>query len=167
MNCLIVYSSVSGNTKAVAEAILEVMPTGTAIVPVQKAPDPAGYDFLALGFWVHRSRPDPRMCRYMEQVHGKTVAWFGTMAAWPDSDSARQVRANADALLVGNRLAGGFLCQGRLTDKRFTAIMDPIHSTSRHPMTEERRARLLEAAKHPNEQDFAAARALFQEFLKN
>jgi flavodoxin len=166
MKHAVIYSSVSGNTRSVGEAVLEVLPPGSAIFPVQKAPDPDDFDFLALGFWVHRVMPDPRMRRYMQRVRGKRVAWFGTLSAWPHSDSADRVRQSANGLLeTENTLLGGFLCQGRLEAKRFAAAMDPVSPRSRHTMTEERRARLLEAARHPNEEDFAAARAAFRRFL--
>ena len=165
MKCLVVYSSVTGNTRSVAEAIHQIMPPGTVLSPVQNAPEPGEFDFLALGFWVHRAMPDPRMFRYMERVRGKNVAWFGTLAAWPDSPHAKQVRDNAQSLLRANQIQGGFLCQGRLEAKRFAAAMKPGHGNPTHPMTDERRARLVEANKHPDETDFAAARQAFTAFL--
>ena len=165
MRCLVVYSSVTGNTRTVAEAVAAAMPPGTPLASVHRAPPPDGYDFIALGFWVKRGMPDPRMVRYMRQVRGTPVGWFGTLAAWPDSPHARQVEMAAQRLLEGNRILGGFLCQGRLAPKRFAAAMDPMLASATHPMTEERRARLLEAAKHPDAADCARAHAVFQEFL--
>ena len=171
MRHVLVYSSVSGNTKAVAEAIHPVMPPGTGIYPVQGAPDPDDFDVLVLGFWTHRGGPDPIMARYMERVRGKTVAIFGTLAAYPDSEHAQKVMAAAKASLAGNMILGCFLCQGRLTEKRLVQRMaQPLDDPSApadpsHPMTVERRARLMEAAKHPDEQDFAAARDTFVGFL--
>lgn len=141
------------------------MPPGTAIFPAHKAPAPEEYDFLALGFWVRKAAPDPRMARYMERVNGKTVAWFGTLAAWPDSPHAAEVRINADALLAGNRIVGDFLCQGRLESRRYKAAMERGAHHPTHPMTEERKRRLMEAAKHPDENDLAAARRAFAEYL--
>ena len=160
MKTIVVYSSVTGNTRAVAEAVLAALPPGALIAPAHKAPDPDGFDFLALGFWVRKAMPDPRMLRYMARIKGKNVAWFGTLAAWPDSPHAMQVRGNTAALLEGNTVLGGFLCQGRLAPRRFAAAMEGKGSPS-HPLTEERKTRLLEAAKHPDEADFIAAEAAF------
>lgn len=163
---MIVYSSVTGNTRLVAEAIREEMPPDTVFAAVHKAPDPAAFDLLALGFWVHRGGPDPRMARYMSRVRDKHVAWFGTLAAWPESDHAIKVSVAADDLLRGNRILGGFLCQGKLEARRFAAVMSPGYRNSSHPMTLERRARLLEAAKHPDSLDLARARACIAEYVK-
>ena len=165
MKCLVVYSSVTGNTRSVAEAIHAVLPHGTAIAPVYKAPDPDEFVVLAVGFWVRRAMPVRRMRRYMQRVRGKNVGWFGTLAAWPDSDHAAKVRAHANSLLSGNKVAGGFLCQGRLASKRFNAAMNRGKYDTTHPLTEERKTRLIEAGKHPNEDDFIAARLNFEAFL--
>ena len=166
MRYAVVYSSVTGNTRTVAEAIHRIMPVGTDLYPVQKAPDPADVDFLALGFWVHRAKPDPRMLRYMEKLRGKRVGIFGTLAAYPDSEHARQVIAAACDCLAGNTIVGSFLCQGRLAPKRMEQRMQNGSANGNHPMTPERRARLLEAANHPNAEDFAMAQAVFSGFLQ-
>ncbi|MDL2271528.1 flavodoxin family protein [Desulfovibrio sp. OttesenSCG-928-I05] len=160
--CLVVYSSVTGNTRMVAEAVREALPEGTLLCPVKDAPAPDAFDFIALGFWVHRAGPDPRMTRYMASVRGKDVAFFGTLAAYPDSDHAQKVRARAADLLEGNTILGSFLCQGKLAQKRFEKRMADTSPNSGHPMTPERRARLLEAARHPDTQDLENARALFR-----
>lgn len=165
MRCLVVYSSITGNTKAVAEAIHSIMPEGTPITCVQDAPPPNAYDFLALGFWVNRAQPDPAMQKYMQKVQGKKVGLFGTLAAYPDSDHARQTIDFARGLLDGNEILGSFLCLGRLEEKRMAKRMAQGASGG-HPMTPERKERLLEAAHHPNEQDFVAAQEAFAAFLK-
>lgn len=159
---LLVYSSVTGNTRMVAEAIGEALPGEVAVFPVQDAPPAEGYDFVALGFWAHKAGPDPRMARYMETVRGQTVAFFGTMAAYTDSPHAQKVIARAEELLAGNRILGSFLCQGKLAPGRLERRM---RGEGGHPMTEERRARLLEAAKHPDAADLRNAGEAFQRFF--
>ena len=164
MRCLLVYSSVTGNTRAVAEAIREAMPEGAVMRSVQKAPSPDEFACIILGFWVHRAGPDPLMARYMQRVRGKKTAFFGTLAAYPDSEHAQKVIARAEELLEGNVIAGSFLCQGGLSEKRLAERLAG-DGDARHPMTEERRARLLEAARHPDKRDFAQARDAFRAWL--
>lgn len=168
MRCVVVYSSVTGNTRAVAEAVLSGMPEGTELYPVDTAPPPDDYDFLALGFWVSRAAPDPKMLRYMGQVRGKTVGLFGTLAAYPDSPHAAKVVENAAQYLEGNRVACTFLCQGRLSPARMKLKREAASGggyAKTHPMTPERLKRLEEAALHPDENDFAAARRMFADFF--
>ncbi len=160
MKTLIVYSSLTGNTRMIAEAIHTVMPEGTEIFPVKSAPAPEEYDFIALGFWVDKGAPDAAMAGYMERVQGKRVGLFGTLGAWPDSDHARQSMQKAVEAVAGNRVLGTFLCQGKV-DPKLLAAMAKMGGNSAHPMTEERKARIEEAAKHPNEADCENARKTF------
>ncbi len=159
MKLAVVYSSRTGNTRMIAEAIHSVMPAGTEIFPVREAPDPAGYDFLALGFWVDRGGPDAAMRAYMERVRGASVGLFGTLGAWPDSEHARNAMQRAAGLMGGNTVLGTFLCQGKV-DPVLLAAMEK-KGDGNHPMTGERKARLEEAARHPNAEDRAAARKVF------
>jgi flavodoxin len=159
MKNIIVYSSRTGNTHLIAKAIHSVMPAGTELVAVEKAPDPTGYDFLALGFWVDKGAPDAAMATYMDRVSGAKVALFGTLGAWPDSDHARESMLKAVDRMSGNDMLGTFLCQGKVDPKLLAAMAKMPNNP--HPMTEERKARLEEAAQHPNEADCDAARKIF------
>lgn len=149
----ILYSSVTGNTRRVAEALAGA--TGDPLFPVTGAPDPAGFDILALGFWVRRGMPDEKSQALWRRITGKPVFFFGTMGVWPDSPHAGRCRAGAEALLRegGNRVLGSFFCQGRVSPQ----ILKISEMRGRHPMTEERRRRLEEAARHPDDGDLAAA----------
>ena len=150
MGILIVYSSRTGNTEQVARVIAGAIP-GSRVYPVGEAPRPGQGDVVFVGYWVCRGQPDEAAAGYLRGLAACPVALFGTLAAWPDSEHAARCRARAEALVLeperGNTVLGSFLCQGRMS------------GAPHHPMTPERRARLDEAAKHPNEADFARARA--------
>jgi flavodoxin len=156
---LVVYSSRTGNTRMIAGAVHSVMPAGAGLTPVEEAPDPAGHDLLALGFWVDKGKPDSAMAAYMGRVKGLNVGLFATLGAWPDSDHARESMQKAIEHIGGNNLLGTFTCQGKV-DPDLLASMAKMPNNP-HPMTEERRARLEEATKHPNEADCEAAKKVF------
>jgi flavodoxin len=161
-HCLLAYSSVTGNTRMVAETILRVLPPDTIFQPVRNAPSPEGFDLIVIGFWTHKGGPDPAAARYMQTIRDRDVAFFGTLAAYPDSDHAHGVIVNAEALLAGNRICGSFLCQGKLAPERLAHRLSGKEADEQHPMTEERRIRLLEAARHPDKQDLALAEKVFR-----
>lgn len=52
MKSLIVYSSRTGNTRKVAEAIFDLWPDSKEIHPVETARPPDEFDFIAMGSWV-------------------------------------------------------------------------------------------------------------------
>lgn len=156
----VVYSSVTGNTRRVAEALtLERLP----LFSVTQAPDLDAYDLLALGFWVRKGLPDARAQRCWAGLHGKRIFLFGTLGAWPHSAHARRCLEGAHALLTanGNQIVGEFLCQGRVSPQ----VLAASARKGTHPMTEGRAARLAEAARHPHAGDLAAARDCWQSVL--
>lgn len=165
MRSVLIYSSLTGNTKKVAEAIFEIMPPGSEMAPIKKAPPAEDYDCLVLGFWVNRAKPDPLTWQYMERIKGKTVAAFGTMAAYPNSAHAGKVVENTKNQLNGNHWLGCFLCQGRLAPKRMEARLNGACADSKHLLTPQRLARLIEAEKHPDSDDLKAAQIAFKAYL--
>lgn len=165
MNTAVIYSSLTGNTRTVAEAIHQIMPEGTGLFSVKDAPDPATFDFLALGFWVDRGEPDAAAKAYMQRLQGQKVGLFGTLGAWPDSDHAKESMARAVGMVQGEVL-GTFLCMGKVDPKILAAIARMPAAQEAHAMTEERRARIEEAKKHPDDADCAAAQRIFAAMLQ-
>ena len=165
----IVYSSRSGNTQAVAEHLagsfgLSAVNARAELEARMEDRGPDGRllrgdtagtadEILLLGFWAWRCGPNPTMRDFMRGLRRRRVFLFGTMAAWPDSEHARDCLACARELLAegGNELLGHFFCQGRLAPA--------VRRNSRHPRTPERERRLDEAEKHPDAADLAAADA--------
>lgn len=162
MNACIVYSSCTGNTRKVAEALADT--SGLPCFPVRCAPEPDSFDMLALGFWVRKGQPDARALRYMERVRGKHVFFFGTLGAWPHSDHARRCMVATHEILQagGNTVVDGFLCQGRVNPQ----VVAASQRRGGHPMSQERLARLREAERHPDAADLAAARLHWQRCLQ-
>ncbi len=165
MKSLVVYSSRTGNTRKVAEAIFEILPEPKQIFPVEEAPPPDVFDFIAIGFWVNRGTADQKAADYMKNLKNMRVGVFGTLGAYPDSDHAETCMKRVRAMLEGNEFLGGFLCQGKVDP-------DVVEKMSRlapeaHPMTEERRNRIEEAKNHPNERDFQNAQAAFAAMIRS
>lgn len=153
MRVCIVYSSCTGNTRKVAEAMAEV--SGLPCHAVPYAPAPQDYDLLAVGFWVRKGLPDARAQRYIQTIQGKNVFYFGTLGAWPQSEHALRCLHAAKALLEegGNTVLDGFLCQGKVNPQ----VVAASQRKGTHPMTAARQERLQEAARHPDENDLQAA----------
>lgn len=164
MKALIVYSSKTGNTRKVAEAIHAVMPAGTEIFPVENAPDPAGYDFVAVGFWVDKGTANSEMQPYLAKVRGKKVGVFFTLGASPESEHAKKSCEAAIALLgEGCEVSAKFWCQGAI-DPKLTAWMSKLPPEHPHAPNPERVRRWEEAARHPDDADIKAAQAAFAGF---
>jgi len=159
VRALVVYSSRTGNTRSVAAAIHAALqaplPHGAELHPVESAPLPDAFGFVALGFWVDKGRPDDKALEYMAKVQGQRVGFFGTMGASPDSEHGHGVLQAARDALAGNEILCEHLCLGKI-DPAITKAM-----SAHHPMTPERKARIDTASTHPDGADCAAAAAVF------
>ena len=155
----IIYSSKTGNTRQVAEALTAA--TNFPLFAVQEAPNIAAYPILALGFWVRRAWPDDLMLNFMQGITAKQIFFFCTHAAWPESEHIQRCRDNVSNLLEKNKnkILGCFTCQGKVPEDSSGNIS--LH----HPLTEERLHRLQEAKKHPNQEDCLQAVESFRKAL--
>ena len=156
---LIVYSSVTGNTKMVAEAMGKVVKE-VDIFAVQEAPaDLSSYELILAGYWLRRGGPDPKMARFLAGISNKVIALFQTHGAATGSEHAVTAFARAAALLgAGCTMLGTFGCQGRiqpaLIERRQQAGPEDPHGNTAANI-----ARWAAAASHPDAADLLAAQA--------
>ncbi|KPU44424.1 flavodoxin [Oxobacter pfennigii] len=166
MKTMIVYSSKTGNTKKVAEAILEVMPEGTFIHSVSEQPALEDCDLVILGCWIDKGNADAAMKEYIQGVKDKKVALFATLGAYPDSPHAGKVIERLKQLVdASNEYLGDFICQGKI-DPALTERVRQYPPDHPHYMTPERINRHMEAAKHPDSRDLETAQKVFMEVLR-
>ncbi len=169
MNILITYSSLTGNTKAVAEAIHEVV-ENAILMDMKDMPDYTLFDTIICGYWVDRGAPNKQAIDFISQIKNKNIIFFGTLGAWPDSEHAKDSMKKGEELAnqeeKQNNICGSWLCQGKVDPKITEMMYKNKDAAAAHPMTEERRARLEEASKHPDSKDFANAQAFVMQTLK-
>jgi flavodoxin len=168
---LIVYSSKTGNTRKLAEGIqkglADALGQEPRIAAVEENPDPAGVDWILVGFWADRGNADQRALQYLQSLGGHKIGLFGTLGAYPDSDHAKDIGKKVrDLAAEKNTALGWFLCQGRI-DPALTERFKSLPADNPHAMTPERMQRHLEAAKHPDEKDIEAAAAACLSMVKS
>jgi len=117
MKHLVVYSSQGGNTKKLAEEIFKQLPEEKEIAPVASAPDPSGYDVVAVGFWFMAGQPDPASQAYLSRCTSGKVFLFATHGAAVGSAHAKMGMNKARELVGGATVVGSFDCQGEVPKK--------------------------------------------------
>lgn len=165
MKKLVVYSSRTGNTRMIAEAVAEAL-APCDLHPVENAPDASMYDFLAVGYWVDKGMPDMACQKYMATIHGKKTALFGTLGVEPSHKHAMDCARKGEEMLAQNNniVFGTVLSQGKIDPKVIKAMEKATRAT--HPMTPERIARIEAAKSHPNEEDCRRAKEAFTGFYR-
>ena len=155
MKTLIVYSSKTGNTRKVAQAIHLALPDAE-LSRVEMAPHPDDYDLILLGFWVENGAADEKTQDYMKRLENKKVGLFGTLGAYPDSKHANECLAATAALIPDCEVIGRFVYQGAI-DPELIEWMQTLPKDHGYGPTESRRKLWIDAASHPDDNDLKKA----------
>ena len=167
MKSIIIYSSLTGNTKQVAEAIARVLPADTLCVPMSELPsDIASYDLVFAGFWVDKGTANKEARDVLGTLHNPHIALFATAGVPPQMEHAKQSLVNAAACLPeGVVPVDTFICQGKVDPKVIEMMYKMFPKGHSHGQSADRDARHKQAAVHPNEDDCKAARQFAKHVL--
>lgn len=170
MKILIFISSLTGNTKKVALHVAENLKTaGHDIIIEETHPflkrqvscretELPSSDLILVCFWCRRGSMDDDSLHLLSLFKNQTIGVLGTMGGDPLRPYGERVRKNAVAAVSEkNKLAGVFVCQGKIqesrTEKRRNLPKDHIHY-----LDDESYARHLASRSHPDTADLAAAK---------
>ena len=164
MQVIIVYSSRTGNTKKIAEAVHEVIPQAPCVA-VESAPSPSTLEkgsLLILGYWVDKGTLDDAAKRYLEGIQNIKVALFGTMGADPTSEHAKIVE-NAVCATVPTSCECllSFICQGKIDPR----LVEQMKTTKYGFIVPDSLVSM--AATHPDEEDLSKVQKIFGELIQN
>ena len=111
----ILFSSITGNTKELADAIREILPEETLnYFGLCKDADPQS-EILYIGFWTDKGTADEATTTLLKSLRNKKIFLFGT-AGFGGSEEYYQkvlhnVRENIDS---SNQIVGEYMCQGKM-----------------------------------------------------
>ncbi len=166
MKNLVIYSSKTGNTKKVAEAIYESIPNGE-ILSVDEV-NHLNYENIIIGGWIDKGTFDEKALKILREIKNKNVAYFFTLGASIESDHAKYCATNIEEEIIskGNRLLGSFMSQGKIDPKLISALINLPKEHKMYP-SKERMERWEAAKDHPNEEDLERVKRVFSEiFIK-
>lgn len=165
MKTLIAYSSKTGNTKKVAQAISQVVQGD--LIDIRDNPNIDDYDTIIVGYWARRGRADDLADEFMQRIHGKNVGVFATVGAYPESPAGQKViRYGVDCLEKnGNCVKAFFHCHGKI-DPALAERAKKRPADDPHAWTEKKEKRHKDASSHPDEFDLKKAQEIFQIFSK-
>ena len=166
MKVQVVYSSLSGCTRRVAEGIYSALQAQDKSLHDLAQGDPVlDGDIVLIGYWVDQGGPNTQMKAFMEKVEGKKVGVFCTLAYWADSSHAYQSLANGVALgKEKNVLLGGYVCNGTISQAMIDRFRS-MGSTGPHSASPENEARWELMKDHPTPCEIALAAERFNERL--
>ena len=152
-NTLVIYHSLTGNTKKVAEAIFEALPLPKAIHPIAEVSGLEEYDLIFIGFPVQSHAVPYQAERFLRSIpEGKKIALFSTHGSLTGSRLSREAIEHAVVISSQAKLISTFSCRGKVSPQALELL-------SRSPEHEAWADMAASASTHPNEQDLSEARA--------
>jgi flavodoxin len=150
---LVTYFSRTGNTKKIAEAILDSIDQDRVIFPMDKVEDMTPYSLIFIGFPVQSHSIPYRVEVFLKKVPaGKKIALFSTHGSLPGIRLSREALEYATILVSKANLLGTFSCRGKVS-------LQAREVLSQSPEHEEWADMAASASTHPDEHDIADARA--------
>jgi len=150
----VVFSSSTGNTKLLADAIGEALPKENRDYFGEITPEVPESEMLYVGFWTDRGNADKTALEFLQRLKNKKVFLFGTAGFGGSEDYFKKILANAESALDGsNTVAGEFMCQGKMPQ----AVRERYMSMKAQPNPPANLDMLIEnfdrALSHPDAED--------------
>ncbi len=117
MKSIVIYSSQTGNTKKLAEAVYSALSGEKSIYPIGEAPEPSGFDLVCVGFWLMAGKPDPKSQEYLKKITSQKLFLFATHGASATSRHVQNAMEEAIRLAPESDIIGSFSCSGEVNPK--------------------------------------------------
>lgn len=164
MKVQIIYSSLSGKTKKLAEGIYNGLEGNDKSIHDLKEGIPAlDGDIILLGYWVDKGGPNDEMKALMESLENKVVGVFCTLAYFVDSTHGYEsVMKGVELVKDKNTVLGSYVCNGALSEELIENFRKAPKG-GHHSATPQSEKRWEMMKKHPTELDIALAVERFNE----
>ena len=153
MKVAILYKSLTGNTKLVAEAIRDVVPEKN-LVYFGTPEDGIEAELYLLGSWTDKGNCDGELAEFVKKLENKKIAFFGTAGFGGSQEYYDTLFSRVkECIPPSNEVLGSFYCQGKMpmsVRDRYVAML------REHPQDRKIEASVRnfdEALSHPDEED--------------
>lgn len=140
--CTVVYNSLTGNTKMLADTIKNVLP------------DNDNDDIVFVGFWTDKGNADSKTIEYLKLLRNKKIFLFGT-CGFGGSEAyfdriLTNVKGNIDS---SNQIIGEYMCQGKMPSSVRERYLKMKESDNCPPNIDVLIDNFDKALSHPDEKD--------------
>ena len=154
MKYAVIFSSLTGNTKLLADAIKKHFGDDDCSyfgTPINKAIDA---DIYFVGFWTNKGTCDEVIAKYLKTLNHKKVFIFGTAGFGLDSNYFNSIVDHVkENINDTNKVVGNFMCTGKMQQSVKDRYLANKHSEKPMPNIDLLISAFDEALKHPNKVD--------------
>lgn len=150
----ILFSSLTGNTRYLADALKEALPKGTCDYFGEICDCLPESEIIYLGFWTDKGVADSKALELLKKLKNKKIFLFGT-AGFDGSDEyfGKILSKTKEAIDESNTVIGEYMCQGKMPQSvkdRYIKMKEQVNCPPNIDMLIENFDRALS---HPNKDD--------------
>lgn len=169
MNYMIVYSSLTGNTRIIAEVIKDTLKKDLCVYcgGIDGVVSD-NIDIIFIGFWVNKGSCPDEIRHYLKSLKNQKIALFGTAGFGGSDRYFKTIFEDVKSYISkSNSIIGNFMCQGKMTQnvlKRYSKMLD------KQPNNTEILGMINNynnALSHPDENDMDEARIYAEKILSD
>lgn len=162
MKSLVLYSSLTGNTKKIAYTIYDEIQEEKDIKDVNELVDYSidyeNYDIVFLGYWVDKGICDKNSKQVLENIHNKKIALFGTMGASKKGSYGASIIEKIESIIPkDNEILGSFICQGKIAEGLKAKYKEMLKLSPDNEHIRQQLNNHEESQSHPDEQEIYEA----------
>lgn len=154
MDIAIIYSSNTGNTKIIAEAINEELQNENIVYFGNATEEIPDADIYFIGSWTDKGSATEDIIEVLKKIKNKKIAYFGTAGFGGSEEYFKmlfeRVKPNIDS---SNEILGYFYCQGKMPMQvrtRYEQMLDKNPEDSKIKLSIEN---FDKALSHPDDSD--------------
>ena len=111
----IIFSSATGNTKKLAEALHEALPAEACDYFGTQQEEVPPSELLYVGFWTDKGNADEATLALLQKLSGRKIFLFGTAGFGGSEAYFGQVLARVkQSIDASNTVVGAYMCQGKM-----------------------------------------------------
>ena len=115
MKYAIVFSSQTGNTKQLAEAVSSVLPQADLCFFGSPSQEALQAERLFIGFWTDKGHCNQEITDFLKTVQDKEVFLFGTAGFGGSQEYFGKILSSVQKCLgASNTVIGTYMCQGKM-----------------------------------------------------
>lgn len=150
MSYAIVYSSRTGNTAMLAQAVREALPQEECCYFGEPHAQALDADTIYVGFWTDKGTCDEPTARFLHSLTGQKVFLFGTAGFGGAPAYFEQILGRVKANLAPEiQVTGTYMCQGKMPQ----AVRDRYEAMEDSPRRTAMLANFDQALSHPDQND--------------
>lgn len=152
----VVYNSLTGNTKLLADTIKNVLP------------DNDNNDIVFVGFWTDKGTADSKTIEYLKLLRDKKIFLFGTCGFGGSVTYFDRILTNVKSNIdSSNEMIGEYMCQGKMPSSVRERYLKMKESDNCPPNIDALIDNFDRALSHPDEKDLDKLSQIVLQTLTN